>query len=309
MTKATARLGALLAMFTLFLAPGRADAAWTAPPANAFKVIEYNIGSGAECGGTEDCLAFLEQVVGNYHPDAIFGEEFCYSDYLRLKSDLQQQDAAWEVYWSTGTFHKQKLTVDPLPDDPTNGNGCPTPPGSAEPWEAKGIILAGLNLGTRSEYVLTETPAGTDPADPYDGQAKQTTLLCAIAPAAPTGVVWPTRLCVTHLAAGPDNATLRVQQLKKIQAYQEAWSRPAIGGDYNLALTNPDFVDYLNDTMQGPLAGLGNGAAKLVDPQSTSYVDHNTFRRRAGMTTSAQAMDDQSLNYSTHKLQRAWVAY
>lgn len=298
MKKIIAALAATAAMLAMALTSTPAEATtWTSPPNGATKVVEANIGSGSECGGYsvgEPCLAKLKSVVTSYQPDVVFGEEFCYRDYVAFADFLHGLSLSWEVYYTPMTFTKVPLTNDGLPDDPTNGLGCPDGNGG---YESKGQVLAGLNLYSQQEVELS-SPTTTN----------QYRMTCAGNSAVTTKT--PTRFCVVHLIAGEQNDSIKAAQAYAIQNDQELYGRPAIGGDFNLSLSDNVFNRYLHDSL--PSASTW-GSDQMMDPDSASHVDHNTFRLKSGMDSSATSVAPDNgwggAPLSTHDLRKAWVIY
>lgn len=302
-TKILAVLAAtLVPALTLVGAPPASAATWSSPD-GSLTVVEANIGSGAECGGTavgEDCLAVLKGMVRDYEPDVIYGEEFCEADYLAFKQWLQEQNPSWEVYYSARVFQQKNLSKDPLPDDPTNGRGCPDPNDPTR-YLSKGQVLAGLDLYSKQEVPLATATT-----------TEQYLMTCANNAA--VGPHVPTRFCVTHLATGhrdPGSAgdQLNLTQLKAIQADQEEYARPAIGGDFNLATKDDRYLRYLDDD----LGSGGPGTHKMMDPDDISHVDHTTFRRKSGMKWQAMSVRPGKgwgdVDLSSHDFRVAWVRY
>lgn len=325
--KIAAVVAVAVVLSTLTMSASHAKA-WVGPPAGAFKVLEMNIGSGSECAShpnaltgaqpgasnyvqPEDCLGRLKQSVTQYDPTAVFGEEFCETDYQEFKSFLLSIDPSWDVYYEPLTFHKRNLSVDPKPADPTNGLGCPNPNVQGD-YESKGIVLAAKGLYAEDVVPLAFAADGVtpridgDPSNPWDGTAQQYVAVCAAY--ANTSAATPTRLCTTHLETAGN--ALNAVEILNLQTYQEKWARPAIGGDFNLGLNDTTFTRYLHDSLPNKST---NGANQMMDPLAFNYVDHITFRLKGTMNSNATSISAgtgwNGEPTSTHDLRKAWVVY
>lgn len=332
---------ALLTFGALMLTAPAAQATWVSPPAGAFKTIEYNIGSGAECSPPEDCLAMLETQVASYAPHFVLGTEFCYSDYVDFKAWIQgrSQTSTWDVEYSANSPHKIPGSGASTSPDPKS-LGCQDASGVNE---SKGIVLAG-DFGSIYRYDLAKPYINmfpeldpldpTNPNNPDAGSAQYYPLLCAT-PAVTTG--GPTRVCVTHLVAGQetDQIALRKQELRTIQNLKDgvarddnqnlvgvAWSRPEIGGDFN---SNTDDA-YWNNFKQDDLycwsvdsdpndctpGAQGSGTYTMTDTagetDAPNSVDHVLYRNTLSPTSSQMSVASPP-NYSTHALRKSWVKY